>query len=107
MDPSCKLCGIDSPLYTWRHDSALQTLDRGLKDHVDSEKNLYADLQGMRASDNPLATIPLDILVTSARPDIVIVGRKEVTIIELTIPHNSPESVLKARTRKSEKESYQ
>ena len=41
-----------------------------------------------------------------ARPDIVIVGRKEVTIIELTIPHNSPESMLKARIRKSEKESY-
>ena len=60
----------------------------------------------MRASENPEATIPEDILVTSARPDIVLVGVDEVTLIELTIPHNSMESLYNARDRKSHKEIY-
>ena len=47
----------------------------------------------MRASENPVATIPDDTLVTSAQPDIVLVGEDEVTLIELTIPHNSLESL--------------
>jgi len=37
----------------------------------------------MRATDNPPATIPAEILDTSARPDIVIVGDSEITLIEL------------------------
>ena len=60
----------------------------------------------MRASENPVATIPENILVTSARPDIVLVGVDEVTLIELTIPHNSMESLNNARDRKSHKEPY-
>ena len=61
----------------------------------------------MRASENPLATIPENILITSARPDIVLVEDKEITLLELTIPHNSMESISNARARKSMKENYQ
>ena len=53
-----------------------------------------------------MLTISEDILVTSARPDIVLVGVDEVTLIELTIPHNSMESLYNARDCKSQKEIY-
>ena len=68
---------------------------------------LYPDLPGMRANGNPISTIPENTLVTSARPDIVLVGEDEVTLIELTIPHNSMESLSNVRKSKSEKELYQ
>ena len=46
---------------------------------------------------NPVATIPADNIianiVTSACPNIVLVGENEVTLTELTIPHNSLESL--------------
>ena len=60
----------------------------------------------MRASDNPLSTIPEDILITAARPDIVLARKEEIILIELTIPHNSFESLSNARERKSRKETY-
>ena len=41
-------------------------------------------------------------MVTSARPDIELVGEDEVTLIELATPHNSMESLSNAR-----KELYQ
>ena len=53
-----------------------------------------------------MSTIPDDILVTAARPDIVLVGVEEITLIELTIPHNSLVSLSNARQRKSRKETY-
>jgi len=58
----------------------------------------------MRATDNPPATIPAEFLDTSARPDIVIVGDSEITLIELTVPYNSPDSLKNARLRKENKE---
>ena len=122
VDPSCPLCGHTHPTihhvlsncpealqqgrYTWRHDSALRTLVKSIQKHLDDNIALYADLPSMRASENPVATIPEDILITSARPDIVLVGVDEVTLIELTIPHNSMESLYNAKERKSHKEIY-
>ena len=69
--------------YTWRHNSVLQKIVDHIKTYLDSDENLYADLPNHRASDNPPATIPPEILVTSARSDMVIVS---VTLMELTIP---------------------
>ena len=60
----------------------------------------------MRASENPVSTIPEDIWVTSARPDIVLVNEERLILIELTIPHNSLESLSNARDHKSQKELY-
>ena len=121
-DPSCPLCGHKQPTihhilsncpealqqgrYTWQHDCALQTLVKSIKGHLDSDTTLYADLPGMRASENSVATIPEDTLVTSAHPDIVLVGEDKVTLIELTVPHNSLESLCNARDRKSQKDIY-
>ena len=60
----------------------------------------YGDL---RASESLLAT---DILVTSAYPDIVIIQDKDIFLIELTIPFNSPDSIKNTHSRKSEKPNY-
>ena len=104
-DPSCPLCGHKQPTvhhilsncqialeqgrFTWRHDSALKYLVEGLRNYLEDNVILYADLPNMRASDNPIATIPESTLITSACPDIVLVGHDEITLLELTIPHNS------------------
>ena len=121
-DPSCPLFGHKQPTvhhilsncqialeqgrFTWRHDSALKYLVEGLRDYLEDNVILYADLPNMRASDNPIATIPESTLITSARPDIVLVGHDEITLLELTIPHNSMESISNARARKSTKANY-
>ena len=61
----------------------------------------------MRASDNPLATIPESILITSAPPDIVLLEDDQVILLELTVPRNCTESISSARARKSLNENYQ
>lgn len=43
-------------------------------------------LHGMWAAENPLATIPEFIIATTACPDMVIIERKDVTLIEFAIP---------------------
>ena len=44
--------------------------------------------------ENPPSTVPIDILPTSDWPDIVFVTKdKEITIIELTVPFNSPDCI--------------
>ena len=41
-----------------------------------------------------------------AQPDIALVGVAEVTLIKLTIPHNSMENLYKARDHSSHEEMY-
>ena len=95
--------------YTWRHDCALAAIQKGIQTHLPPEVSLIVDLPGSRACENPVSTIPDRILVTSARPDIVLIteSEKKIDLLELTIPHNSLESISNARTRKSTKENYQ
>jgi len=62
---------------------------------------------GEKPCDNPHSTIPPDILVTSARPDIVLVKPREVILLEVTIFYNSPESLSKAKERKEYNQNYQ
>ena len=63
--------------YTWRHNSVLLQLVNLIKpSYSTTTANLYADLPGFRASDNPPSTIPLSITQTTARPDIVIVDNE-------------------------------
>ena len=65
---------------------------------------MVCDFFRLLLEESAISTIPENILVTSARPDMVLVGEDEVTLIELTIPNNSMESISQARSRKSEKE---
>jgi len=78
-----------------------------LEDYIEPGEMLYADIPGFRASDNPHSTIPPDIVITSTRPDIVLVRPREVSLLELTIPYNSPESLSKAKEQKESKQNYQ
>ena len=58
-------------------------------------------------SEYPPATIPQDLAVISVRPDIMIVHNKEIQLLELTIPFDSPVSFNNAHWKKSEKRNYQ
>ena len=125
VDAKCALCdhfapttfhilngcpvALEQDRYTWRHDSILQKkflIVRDLRQQLPPELFLYCDLDGWRASDNPPATIPPKLLVTSARPDIVIQNGSDILLLELTVPHNTRDSFIKAHERKIEKENY-
>ena len=67
---------------------------------------LYVDLPGKQASENPPSTVPVSILATSARPDMVLIRSMEITLIELTVPYDSREHLNNARARKLQKSSY-
>ena len=60
-------------------------------------------INGLRAIENLVTTVPLDILVTPARPDIVFVNKNNsiTIIIELTIPFDAQETFDQAHTLKS------
>ena len=74
---------------------------------LSKKEKLYTDLPNHRACDNPPATIPQDIVTTSAQPDSVVIYGNKVTLIELTVSYNSPEALSNARLRKRNKENYQ
>ena len=58
---------------------------------------LYADLPGLHSSEFPPATLPTDLSTSTARPDITLVSEESVTMLELTIPSNSKEAIVKAK----------
>ena len=100
VNSSCHLCNNHRPTsahilnncfvalnqgrYTWRHDSVLAQIAKGLQKHLPPSVKVYADLDNMRADINPPATIPPNVLITSLRPDIV--ASKEICLLELTVP---------------------
>ena len=99
MSSNCKLCGntqtllhvlagcktmLDQGRYTWRHNCVLNHIEmyiRGLTNNA----NIISDLPGRSLSG---LTIPPEVLVTSARPDLVIhySDSNVIKIIELTVP---------------------
>ena len=97
---------LEQGRYTWRHDSVLLKLMRGLLDEFDPNIKVYCDLEGFKASENPPATVPPSLVSTTARPDMVIIDGSKITLLELTIPHNSPESLGAAHIRKQSKVNY-
>ena len=123
VDAKCTLCGALSPTvlhilngcpiafnqsrYTWRHDSVLRKFDAFVRPQLSDDEYLYTDIPGLRAQENPASTIPLVLMVTTARPDMVYINVNTVVLIDLTIPFNSPESLSTAKLRKGTKELYQ
>jgi len=124
FDSTCHLCKSISPTvlhilnycptalnqkrFTWRHDSILLKLFSFMRSFLEEEDVLYADLPGKRASENPTSTfVPVSILATSARPDMILIRSMEITLIELPVPYDSRENLNNARARKSQKSSYQ
>ena len=90
--------------FTWRHDSVLHVIYNNIKSIVDESCKVYCDLVGLRAFENPPSVIPSHILDnTTNRPNLVIVKDKELSIIKLTIPFNSPSAFDKAHRFKLDK----
>ena len=70
---------------------------------LEDEDVLNIDLPGKRVSENPSSTVPVSILATSARPDMVLIRNMVITLLELTVPYDSIENLRNARARKSPK----
>ena len=79
---------------------------RGLLKQLDPDTKMYCDLDRFRASDNPPATVPINLVSTSARPDVVVQEGSRITLLELTVPHNSAESLRAAHRLKQSKANY-
>ena len=86
--------------YTWRHDSILIELYNTWKSNLPDNQEIYCDLPGKFAG---VSTIPINILVTSLRPDIVVVNssEKSISILELTVPYDT--NITNANARKMDK----
>ena len=81
----------------------LKKFDAFVRPQLSAEEMLYTDLPGLKARENPDSTIPFNLLVTTARPDMVNICNNTVVLIELTIPFNSPECLNRAQSRKQTK----
>jgi hypothetical protein len=71
------------------------------------QKLVFADLPNQRACEAPVSTVPTDLIIATARPDIILIESKTVTILELTVPWNSTSSLDNARSRKENMPNYQ
>ena len=89
--------------YTWRHDQVLSKLAHFTRESKPAAK-VFADLPNQRACEAPVST---DLTITIARPDIILIEDKTVTILELTVPWNSASSLVNARSTKENKPNYQ
>ena len=78
----------------------LAHLTQLFKSYLPDGTTLYADLPGLRASENPATTIPTSVTATTARPDVVVIKDNRITLLELTVPTNTPEGLEEARRRK-------
>ena len=82
---SCK-SSLEQGRYTFRHDSCLRSIVNFLAGKLKDGMELFTDLPGR--SSGRYGTIPIDIFVTSQRPDLVLVDRllNRIVLFELTVP---------------------
>ena len=87
--------------YMWHHNSVFNSLIDLIRPHLKQGMILYSDMPGFQAPHG--GTIPPHVLVTSLKPDIVIVSSvsQEVIVFELTCPWDS--NITRSHNFKSEK----
>ena len=87
--------------FTWRHNSVLSSIINLTRPYLRDGMRLYSDMPGYQAPHG--GTVPPHILVTSMKPDIVIVNElsQEVIIFELTCPWDR--NIARGHDLKSEK----
>ena len=70
--------------------------------------HVFADHQGLQASETPQATIPSTLLTTPYRPDIVVYNsdKPSVALVELTCPLDSEHNIHSARSIKQNNAKY-
>ena len=88
--------------YEWRHDGVLAFLYSTLIENKPDGFTVYADIEGAKVNGG---TIPPEIMITTSRPDIVIINTNtnptSVMLVELTIPFTS--NIEAANRRKRER----
>ena len=94
---------LDQGRLTWRHDSMLSFLAQGVKQNLEKDSKIFADLHGWLASESPLATLPADLSSSCDRPDIVVTTATEVSILELTVCANVASNFASAKRRKEDR----
>ena len=95
---SCKV-SLNLGKFTWRHDNIVRYICQS----IDLSKcTLYADITPFSLAGG--GTMPPHIMVTSYRPDIVIISDKQMFIFELTVPLEP--NIQAANLRKTEKYSH-
>ena len=87
--------------FTWRHNSVLKYMTETLKQNTPKHIQVFADLDGHKVNGQ---TIPQNIMVTSSRPDLVIVDSSPpvptVYLFELTVCFERTENMQAANQRK-------
>ena len=81
----------------------LSFLAQGVKQNLEKDRKIFADLPGWLASESPLATLPADLSSSSDRPDIVVTTATEVSILELTVCANVASNFASAKRRKEDR----
>ena len=116
VDPKCPLCSA-SPCtlghllsnckealdrYEWRHNNIVKYLHTLFSSQRLEDVEVYADLEGHRVNG---VTIPSDVAMTAQKPDLVIINRqkKEVKLVELTVPWDTLSNMAAALQRKTER----
>ena len=120
VDSRCKLCthspctlghllsnckvALDQGRFTYRHDQILECLLKTLAAPGLEGLSFHSDLEGCKVGGG---SIPPEIIVTSQRPDLVILDKRktqtEIHLVELTVPFDTIEGIERARERKSER----
>ena len=75
--------------FTWRHDSVLKTLHAFVGNRLRNGYSIFVDLTGKDAGSGRM--FPPDVIITSQRPDVVVMNavEKKVIIFELTCPFDT------------------
>jgi len=89
--------------YTWRHNSILKSITDMILPALPDGYSLFSDLPGLMKG---ASTIPINVIVTKQKPDLVILNENQLSIIilELTVPYelNQLESHERKMTKYSE-----
>ena len=72
--------------YDWRHNSILSFITSILIRNNEEKAQIYADIEGHKVNSG---TIPNNIIQTTQRPDLVIITKGKIVIVELTVPFES------------------
>ncbi|XP_065884075.1 uncharacterized protein [Dysidea avara] len=101
---------LNQQRYTYRHDQVLRVLATKLSEAFADIPfvKVFADIPNFHADNSPQSTIPMSLLITSYRPDIVIYNSQSssITLLELTCPLDSIHHIQSARNRKQSKTEY-
>ena len=84
--------------YTWRHNSVLNHLATTILENKPENLEIYSEISGLDINGG---TIPPDILVTTSRPDLVLVNREDRKIYLMELTCSFEQNIQAANLRKT------